>query len=62
MCNINYCRLTAAADNDMYLWLDDMYRLTNLSTFDYTAWGVGNVSMRDVYLRNRHPKEDMIAS
>ncbi|KAK2153068.1 hypothetical protein NP493_2364g00001 [Ridgeia piscesae] len=46
----------------MYLWLNDMYGLTNLSTFDYTARGIGNVSMRDVYLSNKHLKEDMIIS
>ena len=46
----------------MYLWLDNMYGLTNLSTFNYTARGVGNVSMRDVYLSNKHLKEDMIVS
>ena len=46
----------------MYLWLDKMYGLTNLSTFNYTARGVDNVSMRDVFLRNKHLKEDMIVS
>ena len=54
------CRLVAAADNDMYPWLDDMFSRTNLSTFNYTAWGVGNVSMIDIYLQNKHRKEDMI--
>ena len=37
-----------------------MFSQTNVSTFNYTAWGVGNVSMMDVYLKNKHRKEDMI--
>ncbi|KAK2188087.1 hypothetical protein NP493_144g03028 [Ridgeia piscesae] len=38
-----------------------MYNRDDISTFDYTKWDVGNVSMRDVYLQHRHLKEDMIA-
>ncbi|KAK2172938.1 hypothetical protein NP493_919g01054 [Ridgeia piscesae] len=60
ICNQNAFRLVAAADNDMYEWLADMFSQTNVSTFNYTAWGVGNVSMMDVYLKNKHRKEDMI--
>ena len=53
-------RLVAATENGMYLWLDDMYSRANLSTFNYTEKGVGNVSMLDVYLKNKHLKKDMI--
>ena len=37
-----------------------MYSWRNLSRFDYSEWGVGNVSMMDIYLQNIHHKEDMI--
>ena len=58
----NCSRLAAAAENGSFHWLDDMYNRNDISTFNYTKWGVGNVSMRDVYLQHRHLKEDMIAS
>ena len=56
------CRLVAAAENGSYHWLDDMYNRSDISTFNYTKWDVGNLSMRDVYLQHTHLKEDMIAS
>ncbi|KAK2160635.1 hypothetical protein NP493_1635g00020 [Ridgeia piscesae] len=62
ICNQNAFRLVAAADNGSYHWLDDMYRRSDISTFNYTKWYVGNLSMRDVFLQNAHLKEDMIAS
>jgi len=52
----------ATAESDSYAWLDDMYNRVNLSTFNYTKWDVGNVSMSDVYHKHAHRKEDMIAS
>ncbi|KAI0216175.1 hypothetical protein LSAT2_031783 [Lamellibrachia satsuma] len=39
-----------------------MYTRTNMSTTFNNTWGVGNQSMRDVYLQHAHRKEDMIAS
>ena len=56
------CRLVTAAEKGTYRWLYDMYKEQNISTFNYTQWGVGNQSMRDVYLQHAHRKEDMIAS
>ena len=57
-----FCRLVTAAEKGSYRWLDDMYTEKNISTFNYTKWGVGNQSMHDVYLQHAHRKEDMIAS
>jgi len=42
--------------------LDDLYSQTKYKSFNFTKWGVGNVSMLDVLLQHRHLKEDMIAS
>ncbi|KAI0236999.1 hypothetical protein LSAT2_012493 [Lamellibrachia satsuma] len=39
-----------------------MYNRTNISTFNYTKWGVSDQSMLDVYRLHAHRKEDMIAS
>ncbi|KAI0237642.1 hypothetical protein LSAT2_011819 [Lamellibrachia satsuma] len=62
ICNQNAFRLVTAAEKGSYRWLDDMYTEKNISTFNYTKWGVGNQSMHDVYLQHAHRKEDMIAS
>ncbi|KAK2154565.1 hypothetical protein NP493_2166g00001 [Ridgeia piscesae] len=62
ICNRNAFRLVAAAENGSYHWLDDMYHRSDISTFNYTKWDVGTLSMRDVYLQHAHLKEDMIAS
>ena len=56
------CRLVTAVEKGSYHWLDDMYTQKVNSTFNYTKVGVGNQSMRDVYLQHAHRKEDMIAS
>ncbi|KAK2165626.1 hypothetical protein NP493_1354g00003 [Ridgeia piscesae] len=37
-----------------------MYSRTDKSTFNYTKWGVGNLSMCDVYLQFAHLAEEMI--
>ena len=52
-------RLLAVAESGSFAWLGDMYN--DVSSFNYTKWGVGNKSMQDVYLQNAHRKEDMIA-
>ena len=56
------CRLVVAVENETYSWLGDLYSQTKYKSFNYTKWGVGNVSMLDVLLQHRHLKEDMIAS
>ena len=52
-------RLLSVAESDSFQWLGDMY--SDVSTFDYAKWGVGNKSMQDIYLQNAHRKEDMVA-
>ena len=44
----------------MYFWLDAMYASNDVTRFNYTQWGVGNMSMLHVLQATAHRKEDLI--
>ncbi|KAI0209574.1 hypothetical protein LSAT2_005730 [Lamellibrachia satsuma] len=52
--------MSVAAEHGMYAWLDAMYATGDVSRFNYSHWGVGNVSLLSVLETTAHTKQDLI--
>ncbi len=53
-------RLSRAAAEGWYTWLDDMYSSPDLATFNYSRYNVSDISIEEIHKRTSHRKKDMI--